>query len=290
MIAIGASTTISNAIAIGVNSYVAGDNGVAMGTVASVSSSAGLALGYGASSLGSGSICLGQGISSAVGSVSVGNASTAAGNFSVCIGSLGVANGDSSVVIGYGQADGIHGLACGNAAYAGTDGSFVWSDNNAIGNTDTGANQFVLTALGGMYVYTSPSDVYFDSTLHATAYNPSDATRKTNIVEYPGATAIEHLRQIPVSQWQWKPRYINRTVTNWTFKAGIKIPTVRQISMTNRLDPLTHIGPMAQDWSKHFGGPTNEISQTDLNGVLLAAVKELDARVRALEAKLGTNR
>jgi hypothetical protein len=49
------------------------------------------------------------------------------------------------------------------------------------------------------------------------------------------------------------------------------------------------IGPMAQDWCPAFS-PDREalhINSGEVQGVLLAAVKALSARVRELEAKLG---
>ena len=48
-------------------------------------------------------------------------------------------------------------------------------------------------------------------------------------------------------------------------------------------EPTKHIGPMAQQWAELFGGNGLVIDYQDIAGVLLAAVKELAARVKQLE-------
>lgn len=51
-----------------------------------------------------------------------------------------------------------------------------------------------------------------------------------------------------------------------------------------------HTGPMAQDWSKQFGGPTRQIHVQDMLGVLMKAVQELAAEVKQLKEATNGNR
>lgn len=112
----------------------------------------------------------------------------------------------------------------------------------------------------------------------ATSFLPiSDQNLKTNLVPLTGA--IDRLNKVPVYTWKWKP-IVKQTNTH-SPKGNTN--QVHTISKTN-IDNQVHIGPMAQDWSKIFGGKTNGINMQDEIGVLLAAVKELDARVKVLEA------
>jgi hypothetical protein len=49
-------------------------------------------------------------------------------------------------------------------------------------------------------------------------------------------------------------------------------------------DPVEHVGPMAQEWAKLFGGDGKTISAIDVMGVLLASVKALADRIDRMEA------
>jgi hypothetical protein len=49
-------------------------------------------------------------------------------------------------------------------------------------------------------------------------------------------------------------------------------------------DTVEHVGPMAQEWAKLFGGDGKTISAIDVMGVLLASVKALADRIDRMEA------
>ena len=53
-------------------------------------------------------------------------------------------------------------------------------------------------------------------------------------------------------------------------------------------DPVTHLGPMAQDFSATFGLGINDrtIASVDMAGVSLAAIQALNAENEALKARL----
>jgi hypothetical protein len=128
----------------------------------------------------------------------------------------------------------------------------------------------------------------------------SDEREKTNIVEVSGASVLRKLAGVPVYKWNFKPLIESETLT----EVGDKTNRVEVVSLvtnrhgevrsrtnsrpvvsrrtndvvrwrTNRTEKVTHWGPMSQDWSAQFGGDTNTINQTDVNGVLIAAVREL---------------
>lgn len=173
-------------------------------------------------------------------------------------------------------------FALGYNALAQNTGSFVWSDSTGAYNLDSAPNQFVATAVGGIYFYSSPSDAYFDSNVHGTLFIPSDQNLKTNIVAFSGTNALSALRQLPVYQWNWRP--VVKTNSFNHPKTGL-----HQVIRTNLLDSLPHIGPMAQDWQAAVGGNGTNICVQDEIGILIAAVKQLDARVLLLEGRLATN-
>jgi hypothetical protein len=94
----------------------------------------------------------------------------------------------------------------------------------------------------------------------AAAVATSDVNLKENFALVDGAEVLARIEKLAVSQWNFKGDN----------------PGVR------------HIGPMAQDFHEAFplNADDTHINLLDCNGVLLAAVKELAARVKALEARL----
>lgn len=89
----------------------------------------------------------------------------------------------------------------------------------------------------------------------------SDVNAKQNIEPVEGDAAMSALRKVPVSQWDYKP--------------GMG-------------DGGTHVGPMAQDVNAAMGeqaapGGTS-IDLVSMNGVNMAAIKALDARLKKLES------
>lgn len=85
-----------------------------------------------------------------IASFAVGRQNTSSGDFSFSAGLQNTASGEGTFAVGEGSsAIGFASLAAGTIAVANNDGSFVWSDSNGSGFTDSEANQFVVGADGG---------------------------------------------------------------------------------------------------------------------------------------------
>lgn len=86
----------------------------------------------------------------------------------------------------------------------------------------------------------------------------SDRNRKENIVKVDPHKILERIIHIPVSTWNY------------------------------RGDPVTHMGPMAQDFYAAFGlGPDDKsLAGIDVQGALLASVQALKAENEVLKAKV----
>jgi hypothetical protein len=90
--------------------------------------------------------------------------------------------------------------------------------------------------------------------------NASDVNLKENITETDGATLLSKIKQLPVTQWNYKHE-----------GAGVK-----------------HIGPMAQDFYRLFslGNDDKSISTIDPAGIALAAIKEQQKLIEKLELRV----
>ena len=126
----------------------------------------------------------------------------------------------------------------------------------------------------------------------------SDQTLKTNVV--PVSNVLPRLLVIPVYSWKFLDRILLktnftaqvtwgtniitqtngltfRTNATWFLATSNLLANVK----TNVMPGHAHIGPMAQDWSANFGGPTNAINVTDMQGALLAGIQALADPARA---------
>jgi hypothetical protein len=136
--------------------------------------------------------------------------------------------------------------------YIGTAGDYSGS-----GGADT-------TAYGIFISTTSGADVNYDVYASSGAYlstsgtwtNASSRTLKENFVEVSGGSVLDKLQTLSIYEWN----YLTDS------------PSV------------VHIGPVAEDFKQVFGyGQDNKsISTIDPAGIALAAIKELDLRVRNL--------
>lgn len=98
--------------------------------------------------------------------------------------------------------------------------------------------------------------------------NRSDRNTKTNFSSVSAASVLEKVSKLPISRWNYK----------------------------DDAKSVQHIGPMAQDFEAAFGlngGDSNHINTVDAQGVTLAAIQGLNARleqkdtqIKALEGKL----
>ncbi|HEX8431580.1 MAG TPA: tail fiber domain-containing protein [Longimicrobium sp.] len=248
-----------NTRARGANSFAAGRTSQANGsnTLAfngTASGSGAVAIGNGAQATGDDAIALGpSSIAGGLVSTVIGP-SIANGNFAIAIGLQNSASGQFSVAIGK------------NARTANRQGSVVLGDGCAGFSSDsvypTANNQFVARGCGGIRFFTSQN---LSSGVEVAAgggswSSISDRNRKENFLSIESESVLARLRAVPVTTWNYKTQ--DRSIR--------------------------HIGPMAQDLYAAFGvGESNLLINTvDIDGINLAAVKELDERSVAQQARI----
>ncbi|NQT84940.1 tail fiber domain-containing protein [bacterium] len=199
-------------------------------------------------------------------SLATGYAATVSG------GATNYATGEKATVPGgnYNTAAGDYSFAAGRRAIADGDGSFVWGDSNDFDVHAWGANQFVVRATGGYWLF-SAVDGSGTPTSGATLAAGSgtwgswcDRNAKANCVPVHPRAVLEKVAALPISTWSYKTQD----------------PSIR------------HLGPMAQDFYAAFGLGEDDkhIGTVDADGVALAAiqglheiVQEKDARISSLE-------
>ncbi|HZO92368.1 MAG TPA: tail fiber domain-containing protein [Candidatus Baltobacteraceae bacterium] len=164
-------------------------------------------------------------------------------------------------------ATGTYSLAAGAFATAAQTGTFVWSDGSD-GSTalrSSRAYQFLARAAGGFTLYTN-AGATVGAELAAgsgTWASLSDRGAKTNIVPLDDASVLEKIASLPISRWSYRT------------ERGVR-----------------HVGPMAQDFYAAFavGEDDKHITSVDEDGVALAGIKALHARLGALESAHGALR
>jgi hypothetical protein len=156
-------------------------------------------------------------------------------------------------------AGGTYSFAAGARAHAPLTGDFVWSDGSAGDGflTSTRAYQFMARASGGYILY---SDRYATVGVSlapgsGTWASVSDRNLKTDVTTVDDGSVLEKVAALPISRWSYKSEH------------GVR-----------------HVGPMAQDFYAAFkvGEDDRHITSIDEDGVALAAIKALHARVGAL--------
>lgn len=173
-VAIGdnSSATGANSVVVGPNSGSAGAGSVAVGYLSSSSGIASVSIGTGTAT-GDGSLALVNGTGNALGanSLAIGDqcGTDAGAQFGTSIGSLCQAKGVISFALGY-------------SATANNDGSFVWSDSNAAGYTDTAANQFVAYASGGFKLNSAGAGLHMDGQIYSG--NTINSTNSGSVTPY----------------------------------------------------------------------------------------------------------
>ncbi len=138
----------------------------------------------------------------------------------------------------------------------------VWSDGSdgdAI-LTSSRAYQFLARASGGFTLWTNAASTV-GATLapgSGTWASASDRNMKTNIAGIDDGAVLEKVAGLPISRWSYRTEH------------GVR-----------------HVGPMAQDFYAAFGVGEDDkhITSIDEDGVALAAIKALHARVRSLDAE-----
>ena len=191
------------------------------------------------------------------------NATTGIGG-TVAGGSLNSANGLYATVPGGidNHADAAYAFAAGRGSMATNSGAWVWGDATPAYFRSTRNNEFRVRASGGVFFYSDTNAVV--GVRLAPGGNGwsavSDRDLKENFQPVNGGDVLDRLATLPVQSWNMKSQD----------------PSIR------------HLGPTAQDFHAAFGlGETERhISYTDADGVALAALQALLARVQTAEARL----
>ncbi len=201
--------------------------------------------------------------------VAGGIVNTASGQFSA------VGGGEANTASGYygtipgglsNNASGDESFAAGTFANANYPGCFVWGDNST-GNPVycNAANRFVVRSLGGIFMFTggSQQDQYTGVVLAPGASAWVVGSDRNGKEEFQAIDADDVLRRVaalPISTWKWKHQ-----------DASIR-----------------HMGPMAQDFAAAFnlGETPLGISTVDADGVALAAIQGLNAKVDDKDARI----
>ena len=183
-----------------------------------------------------------------------GAANQAMGNVATVGGGFGNAvRGAHAVVPGgsLNEADGDYSFAAGRRAKAAHAGSFVWADGTDADVATTGANQWVVRASGGAYLYSDASlqaGVKLDPGSGSWAMLSDEAAKELDEVVDP-AGVLNALRELPIHEWRYR-----------TDASGAR-----------------HMGPTAQDFRRAFALGTDDayINYADAHGVALAAIQGL---------------
>jgi len=198
---------------------------------------------------------------------------TASGFLStVAGGSLNGAHGAYATVPGGldNVAPGYQSFAAGTAARANYAGCFVYGDASSLNPTSCfGQSEIVIRGLGGFYFWTAgSSDATYSGARLATGTGAwaaySDRNGKDRIAPVDAGAVLDKLVSMPIATWQWK----------------------------NEPGAIRHMGPMAQDFHHAFGlgDSDTQIVTIDADGVALAAIQGLNAKVEQHKAEIAALR
>jgi len=156
-----------------------------------------------------------------------------------------------------------YGFAAGRYAKIWHNGCFAWADSNPSDVNTTAENQFIARASGGYVFYTAASGTTTGAQLPAGSgswSSLSDKNSKENFKEINGRDVLDKISAMAISTWNYKTQE----------------------------DKIRHAGPMAQDFYAAFGLGEDErrLSNVDVDGIALAAIKELKTQKDAEIAML----
>ncbi len=249
----------------GYNSIAKGDYSFSFGEGNVAEGEASTAFGWNSKALGDASFAAGSvATSEGFASVAIGRGTVATDTTSMSFGYHTKSKGKASIAMGYeSEANADFSFATGWRARVNHKGTFMYVDSsNPFGWVEsTGENQFVVRSSGGFEFYTDTmmtTGVILEpgagswSTL-------SDKNKKENFKKVDGKKILDEIRNLEVTTWNYK----------------------------SQADSIRHMGPMAQDFYKSFklGSDDKTITTTDIDGVNLAALKELEKLTRELEQK-----
>ncbi len=162
------------------------------------------------------------------------------------------------------KANGNKSFAAGYYAHANHDGAFVWGDGSFFATVEsTAANQWTVRASGGVRFF-SNSGLTSGTQLAAGGTSWSticDRNAKKNFEPIDAVEVLEKLVNVPVTQW------------NYDWEDDTATP---------------NIGPVAQEFKAIFypGRDDTSITTLEFDGVELAAIKGLNQKLQAQDARL----
>jgi len=306
----GSGSTVSGGdgnTASGIDSTVSGGDGnTASGVESAVSGGAGNIASGGNSSVSGGADNIASGSTSTV--------SAGAGN---------CAGGDNSWVggrfaktrVGNGVGDGT--CAPSSADSDGDEGSFVWADRSVITDfVSTGPNQFMVRAAGGVGINSAPLTPNIELTIQSLDGIPTVALRSLSgkftqigTSDLVGTTLISTNPNAGENRLQVSGGLSGAaTLSNggaWTNASSRtykeNFTAVNGLDVLSRLVALPimtwdyigsseglHMGPVAEDFKASFGlaGDGKSISTVDADGIALAAIQGLNAKLESENAAL----
>ncbi len=183
-----------------------------------------------------------------------------------------IGGGESNTVLGAyatipggrgNRADGVYSFAAGHRARASHAGCFVWADSSNADFTTTADEQFIIRADGGVGIGTNAPGFPLEmaSGAHVTVggvwTNASDKRLKENFESVDREDLLKKISELPIERWNYK----------------------------NEDESIQHIGPVAQDFYALFGVGNDDrsISTIDPAGIALAAIQELDKKMKRIE-------
>ena len=244
----------------------------------------------------------------------------ASGDYSTAMGSETEARGNYSTALGsFSEANGRFSLAAGRRAQANHDGAFVWADSEFNYFSSTTTNQFSLRASGGVRLSDSTPSISFGATtrqmldlynqdygvgvqtstlyqrsnsrfswfrggVHSDAQNDPGAggvvamTLTSGGLTVNGAFVSASDRNVkedfqPVDPQAVLAKVVALPLSEWRYK--------------DDEEHSRHLGPMAQDFHAAFGlgADDKHIATVDADGVALAAIQGLNAKVETTNQK-----
>jgi hypothetical protein len=169
------------------------------------------------------------------------------------------------------------GSSSGNSGDAdGDEGTFAWGDSSGSQLVSTGPNRFIVRASGGVWFGTNSFPLISAGQFIATSTgahlttggtwtNASSRALKTAFETIDAGDVLSRLLALPLTRWQYR----------------------------NSPAEGVHLGPIAEDFHAAFGlgADGQAISTVDANGIALAAIQGLNAKLEserdALSARVG---
>ncbi|MHC5212799.1 MAG: tail fiber domain-containing protein [Planctomycetota bacterium] len=163
-------------------------------------------------------------------------------------------------------------FAAGRNARAVNAGSFVFNDSFGTSFSSSGPNQFAARANSGFYFCKTgssaviPAAVTINTDTGAFLTNGGVWTNASDVNKKEDFAAIDTLEVLR--------KVVDLPITSWKYKV--------------EAEGTKHVGPMAQDFMAAFGLGESDlaIGTVDADGVALAAIQGLNAKVEQKEARI----